>query len=471
VRETGSRPPLEMLADFLSEKRILLVLDNCEHLIDACASLAEMLLRECPRLTILASSREALGVLGENSYRVPSLDTPDPRQPLPLEELVQYESVRLFAERASTALPGFAVNPANAEAVAKLCRRLDGIPLAIELAAARVGMLTVEKIAARLDNRFRLLTGGSRTALPRQQTLRASIDWSYNLLPKPERLLLMRLSVFNGGWTLEAAEAICVDRGNRGSSAASAAEAVCGFESLEDFDIFERLNQLVKKSLVIAESQPGGEIRYHLLETIRQYAREKLLDTGDGETVRSRHLEFYTALAEQAEPHIRAFDQIAWNNRLAEEIDNLRIALVWSEEEGIENGLRIAWSIRWFCHSCGHAYRGEIAQWLDRVLPAHPLPDGASRAQIKIWANAFTAQAFLHFFLGKNQAKVLGAYGIGQALYESLGQEGKSGLVFLYQTWGANLMFILPDPIPAQEMMRKSLRIAEKLGLPNRRPA
>lgn len=211
VREEPGRPILATLTDFLKPKKVLLVLDNCEHLLSACATLCDQLLRSCPGLYILATSREGLNIAGETTYRVPSLALPDPCSPQPISDLVQVEAVRLFVERAQAAQPSFQVNEQNAASLAQLCVRLDGIPLAIELAAARVKALSVDQINQRLDDRFRLLTGGSRTALPRQQTLRALIDWSYDLLSPQEQTLLRRLSVFAGGWTLEAAEAVCAD--------------------------------------------------------------------------------------------------------------------------------------------------------------------------------------------------------------------------------------------------------------------
>ena len=264
VRESSGRPLLSLLSNYLRGKDLLLLLDNCEHLVDACAHLVSHLLAAAPTLFILASSREALGISGEVAYRVPSLSTPDMRHPPPVETLTQYEAVRLFIERAETVLPGFAVTRENAPAIAQICHRLEGIPLAIELAAVRVKLLRPEQIAARLDDRFRLLTGGSRSALPRHQTLRALIDWSYDLLTDPERTLLRRLAVFAGGWTLEAAEAICAGDG------------------LEGVEVLDTLSQLVNKSLALPDCEAGDEARYQLLETIRQYAREKLLDVGAG---------------------------------------------------------------------------------------------------------------------------------------------------------------------------------------------
>jgi predicted ATPase len=212
VREEPGKPLSQTLVEFLKPKRLLLLLDNCEHLLSACAELTGLILRGCPGVQILATSREGLNIPGETTYRLPSLSLPDPRQlPSTVESVSQYEAVRLFIDRATAAVPSFAVTNQNAPAVAQLCVRLDGIPLAIELAAARMKAMSVEQVNGRIADMFRLLTGGSRTALPRQQTLRAAIDWSYDLLSEKEKILLRRLSVFAGGWTLEAAEQVCSD--------------------------------------------------------------------------------------------------------------------------------------------------------------------------------------------------------------------------------------------------------------------
>ncbi|MCW3052492.1 MAG: transcriptional regulator, LuxR family, partial [Chthonomonadales bacterium] len=329
VSEQVGKTFLQTLTDHLKSRRLLLVLDNCEHLLSACAQLCNALLRACPHLTILASSREGLGISGELSYRVPSLSLPDLKQQVTPESVSRYEAVRLLIERALFHQPGFRVTNQNASALAAVCHRLDGIPLAIELAAARVRSLSVEEINARLDQRFRLLTGGSKTALPRQQTLRALIDWSYGLLTAQEKLLLGRLSVFAEGWTLGAAEQVCAGESNTG-------------ESIEDWEALDLLTSLSDKSLVVAETQ-GQTTRYRLLETVRQYGRERLVDGGEGEQIRIRHRDYFLAMAEDAEPHLAGAEQAHWLTLLEEEHDNLRQALAFclEEAEGAEAGLRL----------------------------------------------------------------------------------------------------------------------------------
>ena len=258
LREQATRSVQDVLGDFLKSREILLVLDNCEHVVDACARLAADLLRAGPRLSILATSLEVLNVAGEVILRVPALTTPDPHHVSSGAALAQYEAVQLFVERAVTAVPDFSVTDSNAAAIAQVCHRLDGIPLAIELAAARVRGLKVEQIAQRLDDRFRLLTSGGRTALPQHQTLRAMIDWSHSLLTEPERILFRRLAVFAGSWSIEAAEAVCGDQGGIGRE-----------------DVLDVLLHLVDKSL-IGVDEHNVETRYHMLETIREYAWERL---------------------------------------------------------------------------------------------------------------------------------------------------------------------------------------------------
>jgi non-specific serine/threonine protein kinase len=342
VREEAGRPLLATLVDVLRPKRLLLVLDNCEHLLDACARLADALLRACPELTVVATSREALGVAGETPWRVPPLAAPPFGPPPGAEALVDYEAVRLFAERAVAVQPAFAVTAHNASAVAQLCRRLDGLPLALELAAARLRALTVEQVLDRLDDRFRLLTGGSRTALPHQQTLRATVDWSHALLSEPEQRLFAHLAVFAGGWDLEAAEAV-------GGGATSGADGV-----------LDGLMQLVDKSLVVATAPSDGAARYHLLETLRQYARERLETGGQAAAARERHAAYYLALAERG-------PVADWLDRMERAGENLRAALRWWTERGDgEHGLRLAVCMAGLWYARGHFTEGR--HWFRALL-------------------------------------------------------------------------------------------------------
>ena len=311
VTQSATTSYTQLLINFLRPKTTLLILDNCEHLLDASAYFADTLLKNCPQLKVLTTSREALGILGEIVYPMPSLGLPDIQQTL--ETFRTYESVRLFEERARLAQPDFKLTLENASSVAQICSRLDGIPLAIELAAARVNIFSTAQIADRLDDRFHLLTGGSRTALPRQQTLRASIDWSWNLISGPERALLRRLTVFAGGWTLDAAESVCSAQGE-----------------IAPQDVSELMTQLVAKSLVIVDRQPGRERRFHLHETIRQYAHEKLVETGEQGNIHRQHLKYLLNLSERAEPALHGPDQIEWYQRLTDERDNLRVALAYA---------------------------------------------------------------------------------------------------------------------------------------------
>ena len=323
------------MSDCLRDKQLLLVLDNCEHLIQACAELAERLLRVAPGLRIVATSREALHITGERVYQVPPLRVPEAAAAnrMTLAELAQYESVQLFVDRAASVQSNLAVTSANAEAVAQICYDLDGIPLAIELAAARVNVLPIEQIAARLDDRFRLLTGGSRTALPRQQTLLALIDWSYDWLSPAEQALFNRLSVFRGGCALETME------------------TVCACEQVQYAEILRVLTQLVEKSLIRMDER-SSEPRYLMLETMRRYGQDKLEASGEADITYRLHSEWFLRLAEEAEAHWSGAAQQAWLARLELEHDNLRMALEWSlnHEPGI--GLRLAaalgpfWDVR-----------------------------------------------------------------------------------------------------------------------------
>ena len=308
-RSTG-RSAVEIVVASLKEKRTLLLLDNCEHLVDAVAQVAEAILRGCPTVSVLASSRENLAIAGENVYRVPSLDFPEDAEGITAAAALDHAAVRLFADRAGSVVDGFAVTDANAPAIAAICRRLDGVALAIELAVARLRMLKPQELASRLDDRFRLLTGGSRTALPRQQTLKAMIDWSYDLLTDPERTLLRRLSVFAGGWTLDSAATVCAG------------------DPVEEREIFDLLASLIDKSLVVADAT-GDRTRYRLLESTRAYALEKLVESGE-RGHRRRLAEHVMALFSEAEASWATMATKAWLRSYAPELDNLRAALEWA---------------------------------------------------------------------------------------------------------------------------------------------
>ena len=396
VKEEPGKPLSQTLVAALKPKRLLIVLDNCEHLVAACAALATDLLRSCPQVRILASSREALNVSGEQTFRVPSLTLPDPKQVQTVESLSQYEAVRLFIERAQAVQPSFAVTTANAPAMAQVCFHLDGIPLAIELAAARVRSLSAEEINRRLDQRFRLLTGGARNVLPRQQTLRALIDWSYDLLTGAEKALLCRLSVFVGGWTL------------------SAAEAVCAGEPVKDWEVLDLLTALVDKSLVAAERWGNGT-RYRLLETVRQYGGDRLRESGESEAVSGRVAAYFLALAEEAEPQMRGPEQEVWLSRLETEHDNLRASLSWVEGQGDggEDGLRLAGALSRFWGIRGHSTEGR--QWLRRALARTKRGDVEEESAREGAGSASRAVALTG---AGNLARNQGDYAEAQTLYE-----------------------------------------------------
>ena len=338
----------EALSDALRPKHLLLVSDNCEHLLAACVQLIETLLHTCSQLHVLVTSREALTITGETTWLVLPLRVPDTYQPLPIEGLLAYEAVQLFVERARSVLPSFTLTPENASAVVQVCRRLDGIPLAIELAATRIRALSVEQIVARLDDAYRLLTGGSRSALPRQQTLRAAMDWSYDLLSAHEQACFRRLSVFVGSSSLEAAEAICAG------------------EPGEAYDVLNVLSSLIDKSLVLME-QHGGEARYRLLETVRQYGQDKLQEFAEAAQVRRNHRDWYARLAEQAESEMLEVQPESWLERLEAEHDNLRVALGWSlDQKEAETAAQIGAAIWRFWLLRGHMSEGR--SFLERAL-------------------------------------------------------------------------------------------------------
>ncbi len=371
----------------LQSRRILLVLDNCEHLVLECARFCDAALRAGPGLRIIATSREALGIDGERLFSVPSMSLPDDRQGLTAESVADSEAASLFVERAALVSPGFHVTDRNVEAVGQICRRLDGIPLALELAAARVRALSVDQIAARLGDRFHLLTGGSRVALPRQQTLRAAIDWSHDLLPEVERMAFRRLSVFAGPFALDAAETVCSGVG------------------IDRMDVLELLTRLVDKSLVIAEapSETGetAEGGFRLLESIRDYAWERLVETGEAEEAQSRHLAWCLALIERAKPaFFQGPEPVEWLDRLDNEHENLRAALQWAtaDEANGEAGLALAAGLWRFWEIRGYIYEGRT--WLEKALEL------TSGELTELRANALTGAAILAALQGDKAASV-----------------------------------------------------------------
>ena len=339
IRESGDRPLLETLVESLRVKHSLLILDNCEHLLDACANLVTGLLTSCPALRVLATSRQALGIQGEAIYTMPSLPLPEEGSG-PVERLVEFEAIQLFAERASLALTSFQLSGENVRAVVDICRKVDGIPLAIELAAARVNILRVEEILAQLKHSFSLLASDAHTILPRHQTLQASMDWSWGLLAETERRFLRQLSIFAGGWTLEAAQAVC------------------------DGNVLDLTGALVKKSLLVVHQTDGGT-RYGFHEIVRQYALQRLIESGEQNTLRTWHLGYFQDLAERAERELRGPGLVDWMERLNDERNNFRVALHWADKIDVEAGLYLSSNLMRYWES---ANLPEGRRWLENFI-------------------------------------------------------------------------------------------------------
>jgi predicted ATPase/DNA-binding SARP family transcriptional activator len=440
VAEQPGRAPTEALVDALREKRLLVVLDNCEHLIEAAARLSDALLSSCPHLRLLATSRETLGVEGELVWMVDPLSVPnaDPdvhRTPFGAGELARYEAVRLFVERARTRSSRFELTEENAGAVAQVCRRLEGMPLAIELAAARVGTLAVVQIAQRLEDSLKLLSVDSRTADPRHRTLRATLDWSYNLLSEEERVLLRRLSVFAGGWTLEVAE-----------------EAVGTNEDVGEEDVLELLSRLVDKSLVVAEVRAGEVRRYRLLEPVRQYAGERLEESGETEDFSGRHAGFFLALAEEAEPELAGAQQQEWAERLETDHDNMRAALSWSLEKEPETAFRLAMALARFWERRVRLVEGSA--WLEAVLRLSDGADTAVRAKLSSEAGTFA-------FHRADYDHAIVLHGEALELYRQAGDD--SGVAFALLCLGAQY-FEKGDPEQAAPFLEEALALSRRIG-------
>jgi predicted ATPase/DNA-binding SARP family transcriptional activator/DNA-binding CsgD family transcriptional regulator len=398
VTERPGEQLADTLVDFLGKKEMLLVLDNCEHLVEVAARLAEYLLYSCPRLRVLATSREPLGIAGEVVWQVEPLSLPDRDEPASVESLMRYEALRMFVERARLRLPDFGLTEENAGAVARVCRKLDGIPLAIELATARMGALAVEQVAQRLEISLDVLKGAGRTAAARQRTLKATLDWSHDLLSEPERGLFRKLSVFAGGWTLDAAEAVCSTGG------------------VEREKVLDLLGALVDKSLVVAGATTEGAVRYRMLEPVRQYAQELLEQGGQAEEVRVRHGAHFLSLAEEAEPGLTGSQQTVWADRLEREHDNLREALSWFLERGEdETALRLGAALWRFWHVRGYLTEG--SKWLELVLA-----EGEPAAS-PAWVKALEGRGWIFQYQG-DQERAKGTYEEMLKLSSELGDKG-----------------------------------------------
>jgi predicted ATPase/DNA-binding winged helix-turn-helix (wHTH) protein len=390
VREGPQRSARDALIENLRSRELLLVLDNCEHLVAVCAELAEALLRGAPGLRIVATSREALGVPGETVFRVPSLSLPEATGALAAEALVEAEATRLFVERATAVDLAFRATPENVDTIARICQRLDGVPLAIELAAVHVSALSLEQIDTRLHDRFRLLTRGTRTGVARQRTLEATVDWSYQLLSDVERQLFGRLSVFRAGWSLEAAE------------------RVCGGDGIDANDILDLLSRLVSKSLVGLERTVAGE-RYVFLETVRQYARDRLIQVGAADRLRDRHFDFFFEEFRGVLPILRHHNQLLCLRRLGSEQENVRAALEWAVTADVlaEKGVELAAALFWFWTKRGLFEEGKM--WLERALAVGCSAPGSVRAR------ALIGLAHMYHFQGRSfQTVVAEALSLGR---------------------------------------------------------
>ncbi|MGW8249367.1 MAG: LuxR C-terminal-related transcriptional regulator [Anaerolineales bacterium] len=449
LRPAPDQPLMETLLSFVSSKKMLIVLDNCEHLHSASAQVSRRLLTEAPDLSILATSREAMGIEGESLYPLAGLALPisnkeiwqADRSHLDLQTIMDYDAVKLFVERARSISPSFKLTVDNAPAVIEVCRRLDGLPLALELASARANVLTIQDIAARLNDRLSLLTSGERRGFePRHHTLKAAIDWSYDLLTHDEQKLLNRLAVFATGCSLDTAESIC-----------------SGGEILPE-QMLDLLSSLVDKSLIIAETTHKAPARYRLLETIREYAAEKLYEAGEMTLLRDRHLDLYLARAEEAMPkQFEAYQQL-WLNWLEAEHDNLRAALSWAlESRRIEAGLRLASALTYFWEI--HSYVQEGLSWMERLLD-----EADDRVSLKVHVDALVFASFQYMLLGNAQAATSHARQAVE-LAEAAGDANNPTLAFAMDGM-ASAAKTAGDFQTAFNIAEKNIRIYRKAGPP-----
>jgi predicted ATPase/class 3 adenylate cyclase/DNA-binding CsgD family transcriptional regulator len=429
IHEEPNRPFVETIASRLTGRRTLLLLDNCEHLIVACADVADNLLRICPDVTVLATSREPLRVEGEVAWRVPSLSIPEPQDPVAIETLGSFDAVRLFVDGAVRVRPNFSITNDNATAIAQICQRLEGIPLAIELASAMVRMMPPEQIAAGLDDRFRVLGAGPRTALPRHQTLRASVDWSFDLLSDAECVLLRRLSVFAGGFTLEAAE------------------TVCGLEPLDAYAVLPTLSSLVDKSLVLVDEGISAA-RYHQLETIKQYGAERLRAAGEESAIRELYVEFFTGFVGSLEPRLTTDQQNAAAEFLTE-LDNIRGALDWCvSAERAEAGCALGGRLLLFWYVTGY--------WNEALRRYDELVSAAGDASSAAVAQALLGSGFCRIIAGDMEAATVVERSVAMARdARDLKTLGRA----LYVLGHVRIIY---DPAAARPALEEGLALAEQ---------
>ncbi len=425
---------LDAVLSLLHDRRLLLVLDNCEHLAAACAEFAQAVLGDAPGVTILATSREPLGLSGELLYPVTPLSLPPPSVGT---DLLRFDAIRLFVERARGVRPDFTLTSANGKTIAEICRRLDGLPLAIELASARINALTLDQVVARLDDRFALLSSTAHGIPSHHRTLGAAVDWSYDSLSTQEQTLLRRLSVFAGGCTLAAVERVCAD------------------EDLPSERVVDVLSSLISKSLVAAQTLKPGEARYHMLETIRQYAGHKSNASGETERLRDRHLEHYLELAEKAQPKLNSAEQLPWFEQVESEIDNIRLALEWSATQSrFEEGLRIIDALNFFWYTRGY-WRETYARLVELLKSASARPPSLTQG------NALSTAGQLAVQLGHFEDS-FAYYQESIKILREVGEKGKTLLESALSSYALGVVFY--DPVAGRRYAEEAAQLCRTSG-------